>query len=199
MKFCQGGGLLLLPVLILLLGGAASAFTTTRRGAFIFGGVGRRALQGRRRCTSGWGEDGALGIIICDHGSKRAAANDMIHTVRERFVARDGGGGAIVKVAHMELAEPSIQQAFDECVKAGATTIVCHPFFLSPGRHVTEDIPALMQEAAAHHPHVRWTISAPLGMAPSMPDLMHSVVQSALERGDFQSTASHQEEAAPPR
>lgn len=25
--------------------------------------------------------------------------------------------------------------------------IICHPYFLSPGRHVTEDIPQLLEEA----------------------------------------------------
>lgn len=25
--------------------------------------------------------------------------------------------------------------------------IICHPYFLSPGRHVTEDIPELLQQA----------------------------------------------------
>jgi sirohydrochlorin ferrochelatase len=27
--------------------------------------------------------------------------------------------------------------------------IICHPYFLSPGRHVVEDIPHLVQEAMA--------------------------------------------------
>ena len=35
----------------------------------------------------------------------------------------------------MELAEPSIEQAFDKCVAQGATFVVVHPYFLAPGRH----------------------------------------------------------------
>jgi len=30
-----------------------------------------------------------------------------------------------------------------------ADEIVCHPYFLSPGRHVTEDIPQILKEAVA--------------------------------------------------
>jgi hypothetical protein len=35
----------------------------------------------------------------------------------------------------------------EEFYKEGVKKIVCHPYFLSPGRHVLEDIPVLIQEA----------------------------------------------------
>ena len=53
----------------------------------------------------------------------------------------------------MELAEPSIATAYNECVRQGALQIVVHPFFLLPGRHWDRDIPQLAAEAAAEHPH----------------------------------------------
>ena len=54
----------------------------------------------------------------------------------------------IVEAAHMELVEPSILTAFRRCTDQGATFIICYPFFLSRGKHVTTDIPYLVQEAA---------------------------------------------------
>jgi hypothetical protein len=42
--------------------------------------------------------------------------------------------------------------AFGRCVEQGATFIICHPFFLSRGRHVVDDIPTLMEEAASIFP-----------------------------------------------
>lgn len=83
----------------------------------------------------------------------------------------------------MELAEPSIEQAFDRCVAAGADKIVLHPFFLSPGRHVTSDIPALMEAAALRHPQVAWLISEPLGLQELMPRVMHAAVSETVEIG----------------
>eukprot|EP01033_Poteriospumella_lacustris_P010875 gene10875-7734_t len=53
-----------------------------------------------------------------------------------------------VEAAHMEMAEPSIAQAYGKCVSRGAEHVVVHPFFLSQGRHVQDDIPQLVQEAA---------------------------------------------------
>jgi len=102
------------------------------------------------------------GIILVDHGSKKSAANDMLFDVAALF--RRVSGFAIVEPAHMELADPTIAQAFDACVAHGATTVIVHPYFLSPGRHSTTDIPRLTQEAAAKHPHVRYHVTPPLGL-----------------------------------
>jgi sirohydrochlorin ferrochelatase len=77
---------------------------------------------------------------------------------------KHSSGHELVEAAHMELAEPSIATAYQRCVDQGASNIVCHPYFLSRGRHVQEDIPALMLEAAAPHPHTQYTITEPLGL-----------------------------------
>lgn len=86
----------------------------------------------------------------------------------------------------MELAEPSIEEAFDRCVAAGAQKVVLHPFFLSPGRHVTSDIPELMNAAAKRHPEVPWVVSEPLGLQELMPRVMHAAVSESVEGGAWQ-------------
>lgn len=102
------------------------------------------------------------GVILVDHGSRFAAANDMLNEVAERF--RRSSGYKIVEPAHMELAEPSIPQAFEACVRQGAKRIVVHPYFLSPGRHSTTDIPRMVAEAAAPYPGVICNVTQPLGL-----------------------------------
>lgn len=89
------------------------------------------------------------------------------------------------QAAHMELAEPTIEQAFDRCVAAGAKKIVLHPFFLSPGRHVMSDIPALMQGAAVRHPDVAWVVSEPLGLQELMPRVMHAAIEESIAAGSW--------------
>lgn len=51
---------------------------------------------------------------------------------------REETGRPIVELAHMEIAEPSIEVAFGRCVEQGATLVAVSPFFLSPGRHWQE-------------------------------------------------------------
>lgn len=103
-----------------------------------------------------------LGIIIVDHGSGLASANDMLDDVVALF--RRVSGYTMVEPAHMELASPTIAEAFSACVRQGATRIVVHPYFLSPGRHSTTDIPRLVAEAAKEHTHVVFHITPPLGL-----------------------------------
>jgi sirohydrochlorin ferrochelatase len=120
-----------------------------------------------------------IGIIVVDHGSKKSAANEQLLEVTELFqrVAR----AAIVQPAHMELAEPTIGQAFDRCVAQGATLVVVHPYFLAPGRHSTTDIPRLTAEAAARHPGVCFHVTQPLGLDEAIAALMLRRIEHCLQ------------------
>lgn len=113
-------------------------------------------------------------LIIVDHGSTVEEANDMLVEVA-RLVESAESGFDIVKYCHMELAEPTIGQAFDACVGEGAGSVVVHPYFLSPGRHSTRDIPAMVEEAARKHPGIVYKVTEPLGI--------HSkIIEVILER-----------------
>ena len=90
-------------------------------------------------------------------------------------------GVGIVEPAHMELAEPTIAQAFARCVARGARRVVVQPYFLSPGRHSTVDIPAMAAEAAAAHPGVAVVVTEALGLDPRMAEVMHRRVMEALQ------------------
>jgi len=125
-----------------------------------------------------------LGIILVDHGSRRAESNDMLLDVVRNFA--ESSGRPIVEPAHMELAEPSIATAFGRCVERGATTVVVFPYFLLPGRHWNEDIPRLAAAAAANHPGVRYLVTAPFAMHPLMARVIDERIEHCLAhtRGD---------------
>lgn len=80
----------------------------------------------------------------------------------------------------MEMAEPSIADAFTKCVEQGATRIICHPYFLSIGRHVQEDIPHLVKEIADKYPDISYTITPPLGLQHDalLPIMENTILQS---------------------
>ena len=117
-----------------------------------------------------------LAFIIVDHGSRKAEANNMLIDLVQRYKKQYNVD--IVEAAHMELAEPSISVAFRKCVEQGAREIICHPFFLSRGRHVQEDIPGLLQAAAEEYPELKisYTITEPLGAYDQILDLMHHAI-----------------------
>ena len=109
-------------------------------------------------------------ILIVDHGSRRTEANAMLEEVAQ--LVRQKRPNLIVRIAHMELAEPTIAQGVQACVDAGATEIIVHPYMLSPGRHATQDIPQMAQEAAKSFPNITITTTAPLGLHEKLADVV---------------------------
>ena len=102
------------------------------------------------------------GLIVIDHGSVREAANRMLEEVAE--ITKSRGVYDIVEPAHMDLARPTLEEAFARCVAQGAERVVVHPYFLSPGRHSQKDIPRMTAEAAARYPGLAAVVSEPLGI-----------------------------------
>lgn len=118
------------------------------------------------------------GVIIVDHGSRRKESNEMLLKAAAAFKATSGY--AIVEPAHMEIAEPTISDAFERCVAQGATRVVVFPYFLSPGKHWKHDIPALVEAAAAGHPGTEWLVTAPIGLHPQMQQIIADRIQHCL-------------------
>ena len=125
-------------------------------------------------------------ILIVDHGSRRAESNQLLHDAARRFEKQSQY--SIVEPAHMELAEPSIRQASDRCVSRGAQRVVVFPWFLSPGRHWTEDIPELVHEAAQQHPNVEWLVTPPFGIQPGLMTAVNDRIDVSVRRFDAERT-----------
>lgn len=116
-------------------------------------------------------------ILLVDHGSRRAEANAQLEDVADQVRRR--AADSIVEVAHLEIAKPNIAQGIEVCVEKGATHIVVHPFFLGPGRHTSEDIPAQVERAGRQHPNVQIRISEPLGGHAALVDVILERVSDA--------------------
>jgi sirohydrochlorin ferrochelatase len=102
-------------------------------------------------------------LLLIDHGSRRTEANEMLECMAA-LVQRMAGAAVVVRHAHMELAEPSIPRGVEACIAAGATEIIAFPYMLSPGRHSTTDIPAMVAAAAQAHPAVRVRVTPAFGI-----------------------------------
>ncbi|HWH14161.1 MAG TPA: CbiX/SirB N-terminal domain-containing protein [Miltoncostaeaceae bacterium] len=121
-----------------------------------------------------------VGLIVVDHGSRRHESNVMLERMAEMIA--EVVPYSIVEPAHMELAEPSIATAFGRCVERGADLVVVSPYFLLPGKHWDQDIPALTAEAASAHPGVPFLVTAPLGLHPLMAQTVSARVAHCLAR-----------------
>lgn len=109
-------------------------------------------------------------LIILDHGSRRAEAHAHLAGIADSVRSR--APELCVYLAHLELAAPSLAEAVDRAVAAGATHIAIHPFFLAPGRHLLEDIPELVAAAETKHGGVQIELLTPIGEDEALADLI---------------------------
>ena len=111
----------------------------------------------------------------------------------QRRPAEEGGEGegtssfqkiVAVEAAHMELASPSISDAFTACVDKGAVHIICHPYFLSSaGRHMREDIPQLLRDSQAKFPNVTYDLTPCIG---DYQDAMLQIITHSIDAQDVE-------------
>ena len=116
------------------------------------------------------------GLLIVDHGSRKAEAHAHLMWVAEQVRRRRPD--LPVYLAHMELAQPSIQQAIDACAGDGVELLIVHPFFLVPGLHAAEDVPRLVDAAALAHPRMRVRVTEATGSVAGIADLILATVPS---------------------
>ena len=121
-----------------------------------------------------------IALILVDHGSRLAEANQLLESVAERMRAR--GEFSPVAVAHMGLAPPTLADAFAACARAGARRDVIVPYVLAAGSHATGDIPRLAREAAAPFPDIAWALAEPLGLDDRLVDLAADRARAAAEK-----------------
>lgn len=113
-------------------------------------------------------------LLVMVHGSPRPIANADMYRVVENLKNRPGMEKQfpLVQIGFMECNEPSIPDAIDSCVRAGATRIVAVPYFLHTGTHVCDDLPTLLRDGQVRHPTVTFLMADYLGLSPRVTDLL---------------------------
>jgi sirohydrochlorin ferrochelatase len=122
-------------------------------------------------------------LVLVAHGSRRQASNEEVIALSAVIAREMKDEYPIVEAGFLELAEPSIPDALDRCVRQGATDICIVPYLLSAGRHVHEDIPGKVDKARAIHTDIAMTILPHIGGSPQMKDLIRDVVRESGHAG----------------
>ena len=97
------------------------------------------------------------GIVLFAHGSRDPEWARPFERIAAALSKREE---FLVKVAYLELMQPSLDAAIAELVASGVASIRIVPLFFGAGGHVREDLPRLV---AAANPPVRVTIDPPIG------------------------------------
>ena len=122
---------------------------------------------------------GSIGLIVFAHGSRVPAANDAVRSVAREASRR--AGLPVYETAFLELADPSLGEAITALAARGIRRILVTPYFLTMGRHLTEDLPKLLAEARAQHPDLLIEASPPLDGHPDLAGILASRANALLE------------------
>jgi sirohydrochlorin ferrochelatase len=121
-----------------------------------------------------------IGVIVFTHGSRLAEGNDIMVRLVDKLRARLGY--ELVEPCFMELGRPDIPTAIDKLVARGCNHIFGYAFFLVPGKHLQEDIPAIIEGALKRHPGVSYELSEPMMDDPGLLDLVEKRIARALSQ-----------------
>ncbi len=110
-------------------------------------------------------------LLIVAHGSRRHASNQEIRYLAEKL-NKNNRTFASISCAFLELATPSIPDGLLELIEQGAAEIIVMPYFLSAGRHVSEDIPAAISSVLAQKPNIKIQMADYLGASPRIGELL---------------------------
>lgn len=116
-------------------------------------------------------------LLLIAHGSRKAEANADLGYVAAGLRGR--GRYPVVRVAYLELAEPTIADAGAACVAAGAGEVILVPYFLSAGVHARDDLEAARAALAARFPGVTFRLAEPLGRHPLLLDVVEQRAREA--------------------
>lgn len=85
-----------------------------------------------------------------------------------------------VKYAYIQFGKPSLSDAIEACLNENATRIIIHPLFIfSSGRHVTKDIPSVVENFKKKYPHISIICTEPLGLDENLIEIIKGKIESA--------------------
>ena len=121
-------------------------------------------------------------LLLIAHGSRRKESNDEVVVIADRLKSICSGQYDIIHSGFLELAETLIPDGIKKCVDDGAKTIIVLPYFLNSGRHVTEDIPNIVNDTIPNYPDVEIKIAQHLGASPLMMDLLVASANETISK-----------------
>lgn len=117
-------------------------------------------------------------LLLVAHGSRRAASNNEVRHLTDKLREVASDRFEQIECAFLELAEPLIPDGITCCINQGADEVVVLPYFLSAGRHVSEDIPGIVAETQARYPNIPIRIAPYLGESS---DIVHTLLELAIK------------------
>ena len=117
--------------------------------------------------------DMPFAVVLFAHGSRDARWREPVEAVARRMTTRQPA--VPVACAYLELVGPDLPTAAGRLIADGARALRVVPLFLGMGKHVREDLPALVDALRAAHPDVVFSLAPAVGETTEVIDLLADI------------------------
>jgi sirohydrochlorin cobaltochelatase len=114
-------------------------------------------------------------LILFAHGSRDPKWAEPFKAIQSLIRAQ--APDLPVELAYLELMQPGIQECLTSLVKQGVKRVSVVPIFLAAGRHLREDLPALIAPVQSQFPDLEINVTAPIG---DIPEFQAAIATLAL-------------------
>ena len=119
-------------------------------------------------------------LILFAHGSRDPKWAEPFKAIQ--LLIRAQAPDLRVELAFLELMQPGIQECLSNLVKQGVKRVSIVPIFLAAGRHLREDLPALIAPIQQQFRDLVIDVSAPIG---EIPEFQAAIAKLALAQADL--------------
>lgn len=109
-------------------------------------------------------------VLYIAHGSRSRAGRDEAVSFIKKYMSRNET--KIQEYGFLELASPTIEEAFERCISRGASHIKVIPLLLLTAGHAKKDIPQTLLKLKAKHHRVIVQYGRPIGVHEKMIDVL---------------------------
>jgi sirohydrochlorin cobaltochelatase len=119
-------------------------------------------------------------LVLFAHGSRDPKWAEPFKAIQSLIRAQ--APNTPVELAFLELMQPGIQECLIELANKGVKRISIVPVFLAAGRHLREDLPALIAPIQKQFPDLEINVTAPIG---DIPEFQAAIAKLALAQANL--------------
>ena len=120
-------------------------------------------------------------LVLFAHGSADERWRATCEGLASQVAASLGEGR--VRVAYLQMAEPTLESVAAELERTGCETVVILPLFFSAGGHVAKDVPRVVDLVRSRHPSLSLEVLPPVGEDERFSGLVTQLSKEALAGG----------------
>lgn len=107
-------------------------------------------------------------LLLISHGSRHVSGNEFVIELTRKLKNLPDLTFEAVDYAFLEFGDRPPGEVVTAWITEGVKKIVCFPLFMATGKHVTEDIPTLMDAMRQKHPQTDFVLTTHLGGVPGI-------------------------------